>query len=197
MTSSELPRAVPDGPLRHPRLLITGTEPSRPHLSAAMHPVPPRSQSTTENMPLWQTNPQHSACQRLTSSPSFLCTAIATQRSRACSARRRPRGPTGDSGPYAGHAGAARRCLKEHSRQRGPTGTTGRARAAGATRRRMHISAPPAAGPARGPRAARGPEELHDSEWSHGCQCGHDLVTGCFHPYPQVTVDDSQRSILD
>jgi hypothetical protein len=65
------------------------------------------------------------------------------------------RGPNRDCGPYAGHVGAARRCLY---------GTTGRAEAAEATRRRMHISVPPAAGPARGPWAASGPEELRDSE---------------------------------
>jgi hypothetical protein len=91
----------------------------------------------------------------------------------------------------------------------GPTGTTGRVRAAEATRRlihisaqptagpfgnswsravrricvtwseptrlRMRISAPPAAGPARGPWAASGPEELRDSERSHGYR--RDAVT--------------------
>ncbi len=109
----------------------------------------------------------------------------------------------------------------------GPTGTTGRARAAEATRRYMHIwappaagaagpignvgpragrrscatrsgpmrlrkriSAPPAAGPARGPWAASGPEELRGSERSHGCR--RDTVTVCFqYLVPQATVDDS------
>ena len=47
------------------------------------------------------------------------------------------RGPNWDRGPLYEAAQPAV----------GPTGTTGRARAAGATRRRMHISAPPAAGP--------------------------------------------------
>jgi hypothetical protein len=71
----------------------------------------------------------------------------------------------------------------------GSTGTIGRVRAAGPTRRRMHISAPPAAGPARGPWAASGPEELRDSEWSHGCR--RDAVTIFFqYLVPQVTVSD-------
>ncbi len=41
-----------------------------------------------------------------------------------------------------------------------------------------------AAGPARGPLAVRGQEELRDLEWSHGCR--HDLVTvtGCFQSLP-------------
>ncbi len=56
-------------------------------------------------------------------------------------------------------------------------------------RLRMSISAPPAAGPARGPWAASGPEELRDSELSHGCR--RDAVTGCFqYLVPQVTVSD-------
>jgi hypothetical protein len=46
----------------------------------------------------------------------------------------------------------------------GPTGTTGRGLAAEASRRRMRISAPPAARPFLGSRAARGPEELLDPE---------------------------------
>jgi hypothetical protein len=46
----------------------------------------------------------------------------------------------------------------------GSTGTIGRARAAGAMRRRMHISALPAARPFLGSLAASGPEELRDSE---------------------------------
>ncbi len=46
----------------------------------------------------------------------------------------------------------------------GSTGTIGRVRAAGATRRRMLISALPAARPFLGSRAASGPEELLDSE---------------------------------
>ena len=45
----------------------------------------------------------------------------------------------------------------------GPTGTTGRVRAAEATHRRMHISAPLAAR-SFGDRAASGPKELRDSE---------------------------------
>ena len=35
------------------------------------------------------------------------------------------------------------------------------------TRRRMHASAPPAARPFLGSRAAGGPEELRDSEWTY------------------------------
>jgi hypothetical protein len=64
-----------------------------------------------------------------------------------------------------------------------------------ATRRRMHISAPPAAGPARGPWAAGGPEELRDSEWSHGCR--RDAVTVCFqYLVPQVTVSDDSTTFF-
>ncbi len=42
---------------------------------------------------------------------------------------------------------------------------------------------------ARGPWAASGPEELRDSEWSHGCR--RDAVTIRFqYLVPQVTVSD-------
>ncbi len=52
---------------------------------------------------------------------------------------------------------------------------------------RMRISAPPATGPARGPWAVNGPEELHASEWSHGYR--RDAVTVCFqYSAPEVTV---------
>jgi hypothetical protein len=57
----------------------------------------------------------------------------------------------------------------------------------------MPISAPPAAGSARGPWAASGPEELCDSERSHGLShgCRRDAVTVCFqYLVPQVTVSD-------
>jgi hypothetical protein len=104
------------------------------------------------------------------------------------------RGPNWDRGPRADHAGAARRCTSAGHRRprdqlgpwavRGPrrsctalynaapsavgsTGTIGRVRAAGATRRRMLISAPPAASPFLGSRAASGPEELRNSEWTY------------------------------
>ncbi len=73
------------------------------------------------------------------------------------------RGPNWDRGPRAGHAGAA---LYEAAPPAvGSTGTIGRARAAGATRRGMHISAPTAARPFwdRGV-AASGREELRNSE---------------------------------
>ncbi len=49
-------------------------------------------------------------------------------------------------------------------------------RAAGATRRRMHIT-------------------LRDSERSHRCPRDAEIV--CFQSLPQVTVDDSQRSIIN
>jgi hypothetical protein len=53
----------------------------------------------------------------------------------------------------------------------------------------MRISAPPAAGPARGQWAASGPEKLCDSEQSHGCR--RDAVTCCFqYLVQQVTVRD-------
>ncbi len=49
--------------------------------------------------------------------------------------------------------------------------------------------APPAEGPARGPWAASGPEELRDSERSYGCLRG--AVTVCFqYIVLQVTVSD-------
>ncbi len=46
----------------------------------------------------------------------------------------------------------------------GPMGTTGRARAAEATRRHMHISTAAGRGTLWEPRTASGPEELRDSE---------------------------------
>ncbi len=59
----------------------------------------------------------------------------------------------------------------------------------GPTRLRISISAPLAAGPARGQWAASGPDELHDSAQSHGCQ--RDIVTICFqYLVQQVTVSD-------
>jgi hypothetical protein len=78
-------------------------------------------------------------------------------------------GPFGNSGPRAGR----RSCVTR----------------SGPTRLRMCISAPPAAGPARGAWAASGPEEMRDSELSHGCR--RDAVT-VFLQYlvPQVTVSD-------
>jgi hypothetical protein len=88
-----------------------------------------------------------------------------------CTSRHsRPRDLFGDSWPRAGRRSCATR--------------------SGPTRLRMRISAPPAAGPARGPWAACGPEvELRDSEWPHGCR--RDAVTVCFqYPVPEVTVSD-------
>jgi hypothetical protein len=57
----------------------------------------------------------------------------------------------------------------------GSTGTIGRGRAAEASRRRMRISAPPAARPLLGSRAVRGPEELEllDPEWTYTSTHAH------------------------
>ena len=75
-----------------------------------------------------------------------------------------------DRGPYAGRRSCATR--------------------SGPTRLRMPTLAPPAAGPARGPWAAGGPEELRDSERSYGLS--RDEVTVCFQIlHPQVTVSDA------
>jgi hypothetical protein len=97
-------------------------------------------------------------------------------------------------GPSRAVRGPRQSCTTTYSAAVGPTGNTGLALAVGATRRRMHISAPPAPGPARGPRAASGPEELRDSERSHGCR--RDAATVCFQSLPQIMVDDSTRSVL-
>jgi hypothetical protein len=133
------------------------------------------------------------------------------------------RWPNWDRGPCAGHAGAALRCTKRHRRplaQPGPraaratrlrmhisappaagpfgnswprAGQRSCVTRSGPMRLRMHISAPPAAGPARGPWAASGPEELRDSERSHGCR--RDAVTVCFqYPAPEVTVMVTKQS---
>ena len=77
----------------------------------------------------------------------------------------------------------------------GPTGTTGHGRAAEASRLRMPTLAPPAAGPARGPWAAGGPEEQRDSDWLHGlCR---DEVTVCFHYlYRRSRLVMSRRNFL-
>jgi hypothetical protein len=120
------------------------------------------------------------------------------------------RGPNWDRGPCAGHAGAARRCTKRHRllwaqpgpgavhgprelrRPRNPLGTSGRERFGGAARLGadlLYAGVFRHAGPARGPWAASGPEELRDSERSHGCR--RDTVTVCFqYRVPQVTVSD-------
>ena len=109
----------------------------------------------------------------------------------ACSAGYRQ--PRAQLGPWAAR-GPRRSCTALYEAAPpavGSTGTIGRALAAGATRRRMHISAPPAARPARGPWAAGGPEELRDSEWSHGCR--RDAVTQYLVPQLMRT----QRSFLN
>ena len=91
----------------------------------------------------------------------------------ACSAGyRRPRAQLG---PWAGR-GPRRSCTALYYAAQsavGPTGTTGRGLAAEASRRRMRISAPPAARPFLGPWASGGPEELRDSDRA----CGPFAVT--------------------
>ena len=59
----------------------------------------------------------------------------------------------------------------------------------------MPTLAPPAAGPARGPWAAGGPEEQRDSDWLHGlCR---DEVTVCFHYlYRRSRLVMSRRNFL-
>jgi hypothetical protein len=113
----------------------------------------------------------------------------------ACASRhRRPRDHSWDRGPYAGRRSCSTRsgklrvvvCMprhrrpRDHSWDRGPyAGRRSCATRSGPTRLRMPTLAPPAAGPARGPWAAGGPEELRDSDWLHGlCR---DEVTVCFH----------------
>jgi hypothetical protein len=60
----------------------------------------------------------------------------------------------------------------------------------------MHISASPAARLFLGSLAASGPEELRDSERSHGCRC--DAVTVRFqYLVPQVTVSDDSTIYSD
>ena len=116
----------------------------------------------------------------------------------ACAPRhRRPRDHSWDRGPYVTPYAGRRSCStrsgklrvvartprhrqpRDHSWDRGPyAGRRSCATRSGPTRLRMPTLAPPAAGPARGPWAASGPEELRDSEWSRGCR--HDEVTVCF-----------------
>ncbi len=82
-------------------------------------------------------------------------------------------GPFGNRGPRAGR----RSCVTR----------------SGPTRLRMRISAPPIAGPARGPWATSGPEELRDPEQSPGCR--RDAVPVCFqYPAPEFTVMVTWRS---
>jgi hypothetical protein len=152
LTSSELPcgpyrTAQPDS-LRHQRLCMTGAEPHAPRGTAGRGP-----------------RAGHAGAARR-------CT-------------KRHRRLWAQPGPLAVHRPQELRvdaCTSRHRRPWDPSGTAGRERAggaarlgAGATCRRMHISAQPAAGPARGPWAACGPEELRDSERSH--ECRRDAVT--------------------
>ena len=70
-------------------------------------------------------------------------------------------GPTGTVGRARATPelhGAVRTYYEAAPSAVGPTGTTGSGRAAEASRRRMRISAPPAARPILGSRAARGPD---------------------------------------
>ena len=105
------------------------------------------------------------------------------------------RGPNWDRGPGAGRAGAARRWTTWH-RRRGPNRDhwpwTGRG---GFASTHAHLGT---AGRKTlwGPRAAGGPEELRDSELSHGCR--RDAVTVCFqYLVPQVTVSDDSTIYSD
>ena len=111
-----------------------------------------------------------------------------------------PRGAAGrgtQPGPLAvtGHARAARRCTKRHRRlwaQPGRLAVTGRGSYAST---HAHLST---AGSETlwGSRAASGPEELRDSEWSHGCR--RDAVTVCFqYLVSQVTVSDDSAIFLN
>ena len=129
----------------------------------------------------------------------------------ACASRhRRPRDHSWDRGLCAGRRSCSSRsgkllvvaCTPRHRRPRDHSwdrglraGRRSCATRSGPTRLRMPTLAPPAAGPARGPWAASGPEELRDSEWSHGCR--RDAVTVCFqYLVPQVTVSDDSTIFL-
>jgi hypothetical protein len=97
-------------------------------------------------------------------------------------------GPNRDSWPYAGHVGAAWRCTKLHHLQWAQPGPLAARRL-----RKLHIDTAHLC-TARSrtlwePLAAIGPEELCDSEWSHGCR--HDALTVFFQSSLQVTVEDS------
>ena len=87
-----------------------------------------------------------------------------------------PRGTAGRGPNWDRGRGLRRSCAERYNAAPsavGPTGTTGRGRAAESSLRRTRILAPPAAGPARGPRASGGPEELRDSDRA----CGPFAVT--------------------
>ncbi len=111
----------------------------------------------------------------------------------ACASRhRRPRDHSWDRGPYAGRRSCWTRsgklrvvaCTPRHRRPRDHSwdrglraGRRSCATRSGPTRLRMPTLAPPAAGPAREPWAMAGPEELRDSDRSHGLS--RDEVTVC------------------
>jgi hypothetical protein len=94
----------------------------------------------------------------------------------ACASRhRRPRDHSWDRGPYAGRRSCATR--------------------SGPTRLRMPTLAPPAAGPARGPWASGGPEELRDSDRACGpFAVTSDRLLSILHP--QVTVIGDSTYLL-
>ena len=109
-------------------------------------------------------------------------------------------------GPLAVHGPRELRvdaCTSRHRWPRDNLETAGRERAGGAarlgaraTRLRMRISAPPATGLARGPWAASGPEELRDSERSHGCR--RDAVPFAFNIlYSRSRLVMTQRTVLN
>ena len=129
----------------------------------------------------------------------------------ACASRhRRPRDHSWDRGPHAGRRSCSTRsgklrvdaCTPRHRRPRDHSwdrglraGRRSCATRSGPTRLRMPTLAPPAAGPARGPWAAGGPEEQRDSDWLHGlCR---DEVTVCFHYlYRRSRLVMSRRNFL-
>ena len=129
----------------------------------------------------------------------------------ACASRhRRPRDHSWDRWPHAGWRSCSTRsgklrvvaCTPRHRRPRDHSwdrglraGRRSCATRSGPTRLRMPTLAPPAAGPARGPWAAGGPEELRDSDWLHGlCR---DEVTVCFHYlYRRSRLVMSRRNFL-
>jgi hypothetical protein len=129
----------------------------------------------------------------------------------ACASwHRRPRDHSWDRGPHAGRRSCSTRsgklrvdaCTPRHRRPRDHSwdrglraGRRSCATRSGPTRLRMPTLAPPAAGPARGPWAAGGPEEQRDSDWLHGlCR---DEVTVCFHYlYRRSRLVMSRRNFL-
>jgi hypothetical protein len=174
LLSFKLNQAQPDSP-HHQRLRMTGTEPHAPR-------------GTAGRGPNWDRGPR----------------AGHAGAARRCTKRHRRLwalpGPLAVHGPRKLRVDA---CTSRHRRPRDHfwdrwlrTGRRSNATWSGPTRLRMPISAPPAAGPARGPWAASWPEELCDSERSHGCR--REAVTVCFqYLVPQVTVSDDSTIYLN